>query len=352
MNETTTPATTPAAPASVNKLGLSKSEYKGAKSTLCAGCGHDAVTNHMTTALYETGIEPHRVVKMSGIGCSSLTPAFFVSRGYGFNGLHGRVAPMATGVTLANRQLQVLTISGDGDTASIGMGHFLHTFRRNPRMVYVIENNGIYGLTKGQISATADVGSTLKSGWVNPYEPIDCCALAIQLGCGFVARTFSGDGKQLVPLMKAALAFNGLALIDVISPCMTFNNHPGSTKSYDWVKKHDIPLHELGFMASDQSIEVDYEEGTSTKVELPDGCSLLLKKLGRDYDPRDHKQALYTLLESSEKQELLTGLLYFNDQVPPFDETLKLVDDPLCSLPESRTRPSRAAFDEIMQSFR
>src|SRR5881394_1848286 len=253
----------PAPPKNVNRFGLSIADYKGADSTLCAGCGHDAITAQIIKAFYEYGVEPHRVAKMSGIGCSSKTPAYFLSQSHGFNGVHGRMPALATGVMLANQTLISIGVSGDGDTASIGMGQFVHLLRRNVPMIYIVENNGVYGLTKGQFSATADMGSKLKTGVVNDLPAIDLCAMAIELGCAYVARSFSGDMKQLLALLKGAVAHRGTALLDVISPCITFNNHEDSTKSYKWAKDHEIPIQEIGFVPYFDEITVDYDPGTT-----------------------------------------------------------------------------------------
>ena len=262
------------------------------------GCGHNSITNHLIKALYEYGVEPHKLAKMSGIGCSSKTPAYFVEQAHGFNGLHGRMPSAATGAKLANRELLVLGISGDGDTASIGLGQYCHMIRRNLDCTYIVENNGCYGLTKGQFSATADVGSTQKGGKVNEYATIDICGLAIELGATFVARSFSGDGKQLVPLLQAAFSHRGTAILDVISPCVTFNDHEGSTKSYAYVKDHDVVLHTADYIAGGREITVDYEPGTVRDVELEDGSHVLLRKVGVDYDPTDGIAALRTIHES------------------------------------------------------
>ncbi|MBI6546718.1 MAG: 2-oxoacid:ferredoxin oxidoreductase subunit beta, partial [Cyanobacteria bacterium NC_groundwater_1444_Ag_S-0.65um_54_12] len=238
-----------------NQLGLTKDCYKGAPSTLCKGCGHDAVTDKIVQACYEAGLDPYQVIKLSGIGCSSKTPAYFIEQGHGFNGLHGRMPSVASGAMVANRTLKAIGISGDGDTASIGIGQFIHLIRRNTPMLYIVENNGVYGLTKGQFSATADIGSKLKGGSQNELPPIDICGLAVQLGCAFVARGFAGDPKQLVTLLRAAMAHRGTAVLDVLSPCVTFNNHEGSTKSYKYVKEHELPLHELDFIAAFEPVE-------------------------------------------------------------------------------------------------
>src|SRR5512136_1817798 len=271
--------------AAANRIGLSMHDYRGKDSTLCAGCGHDAITSQIIRSFFQYGVEPHRVIKLSGIGCSSKTPAYFLNRSHGFNAVHGRMPAIATGALLANRSLIAIGVSGDGDTASIGIGHFVHMLRRNVPMIYVMENNGVYGLTKGQFSATADPGSVLKTGVINDLPAIDCCALAIQLGCGYVARSFAGDPKQLVALLEGALAHKGTAFLDVISPCVTFNNHEGSTKSYKHAKESEELLHEIGFVPFYEQISVDYQAGTTQVVEMHDGSRITLKKLDRDYDP-------------------------------------------------------------------
>jgi len=342
-------STTPAPPAAAkNRAGLSRADYDGAKTTLCPGCGHNAITAAIIQAAYEAALEPHNVAKLSGIGCSSKTPAYFIGQSHGFNAVHGRMPSIATGVRAANRDLLLIGVSGDGDTASIGLGQFCHLVRRNVPAVYIIENNGVYGLTKGQFSATADIGSTMKGGKVNELMPIDCCAIAIQLGCGFVARSFSGDQKQLRPLLKAAFAHRGTAVIDVISPCVTFADHEGSTKSYAAVKEHDAPLHTIDFVPYFEDIHVDYEPGTTREVRMPDGSHLVLKKLGDDYDPSRRDGALQVLEQARGEQRLLTGLLYVNPEQHPFEDDLALVDAPLVSLPLERVRPPRAVLEEIM----
>jgi 2-oxoglutarate ferredoxin oxidoreductase subunit beta len=334
--------------AATNRIGLALSDYKGSKSTLCPGCGHDAITGSIIQAAFELGLEPHRVAKLSGIGCSSKTPAYFLGRSHGFNAVHGRMPSIATGVHLANRELILLGVSGDGDSASIGLGQYCHLIRRNVPVVYIIENNGVYGLTKGQFSATADVGTRARSGQVNELMPIDLCAVAVELGCGFVARSFSGDPKQLRPILKAAFSHRGTAVIDVISPCVTFNNHEGSTKSYPNVKEHDAPLHEVSFIPHFENIEVDYEPGESREVTLHDGSRIVLRKLREDYDPGARMRALTTIHEGRERNEFVTGVLYHNSEKNAYDRELSLVDEPLASLPLERVRPSKAALDEIM----
>ena len=269
-----------------NRLGLTPADYKGSKTTLCAGCGHNAISERILESMYELGIPPERVAKLSGIGCSSKTPAYFMSRAHSFNAVHGRMPSVATGALMANRTLIGLGISGDGDTASIGVGQFVHLVRRNLPLVYIIEDNGVYGLTKGQFSATADAGSTSKSGVVNQLPAIDTCLLAIQLGATFVGRSFSGDKKQLSAMLKAATVHRGTAVLDVISPCVTFNDHEGSTKSYSYMKDHEEPIHELSFIPSYENIAVDYDPGSTVSVKMHDGSRLQLRKLEDGYDPR------------------------------------------------------------------
>lgn len=339
------------APPATNRLGLSRDVYKGLPTTLCAGCGHNSITNHLIKALYEYGVPPHLLAKMSGIGCSSKTPAYFVDRAHGFNGLHGRMPSAATGAGLANRELVILGISGDGDTASIGLGQYCHLIRRNLDCTYIVEDNGCYGLTKGQFSATADRGSVLKKGQVNEFETIDVCGLAIELGATFVARSFSGDGKQLVPLLQAAFAHRGCAVIDVISPCVTFNDHVGSTKSYAYVKEHDFLLHTPDFIAATEEVTVDYEPGTAQEIELADGSRLVLRKLDLDYDPTDRLAALRVLHEGRQRGELVTGLLYIEPSATDLATRERLPTTPLCRLGEAELRPTREQWDALMREF-
>jgi len=336
----------------VNRLGLSVLEYRGGKTTLCAGCGHNAISERIVETMYELGVQPERVAKLSGIGCSSKSPAYFMSRSHAFNSVHGRMPSVATGAVLANRTLLALGISGDGDTASIGIGQFVHLMRRNLPMVYVVENNGVYGLTKGQFSATADVGSTLKGGVANELPPIDVCAMAIQLGATYVARSFSGDKRQLSAMLKAAVAHRGTAMLDVVSPCVTFNDHEGSTKSYAYMKDHDAPLQEVSFIPSYENIEVAYEPGTTFDVTMHDGSRLRLRKLEEDYDPTDRIRAVSRLMEATRRGEVLTGVLFVDPRAPTFIESLRLVDEPLATLPPEKTRPSRAVLDEIVARLR
>jgi 2-oxoglutarate ferredoxin oxidoreductase subunit beta len=347
MSTTATPT-----PRKTNRIGLDIVQYKGGKTTLCAGCGHNAISERIIECFYDMGVEPYTVAKFSGIGCSSKSPAYFLSLSHGFNGVHGRMPAIASGALLANRHILALGVTGDGDTASIGIGQFMHLVRRNMPMIYVIENNGVYGLTKGQFSATADVGSKLKSGTVNELPPFDCCALALKWGATLVARSFSGDKPQLQAILKAAIAHQGLSLIDVISPCVTFNDHAGSTKSYSYMKDHEEPLHALDFVPSFQDISLEMAEGEMREVFMHDGSRLRLRKLGREYDPTSKIGALAALEEADAKGEVLTGLLYADTGKPTFIENLSLVDDALATLPAERVRPPKAALDEIMESLR
>lgn len=344
---------TPTMPAKkTNRLGFDILPYRGGKTTLCAGCGHNAVTERLVEACWELGVEPWRVAKISGIGCSSKTPAYFLGQSHGFNSVHGRAPAVATGALLGNHELRCVLISGDGDTASIGLGQYMHTLRRNPAMLYLIENNGVYGLTKGQFSATSDLGAKSKSGAVNAFTPIDCCLAAIEYGATFVARSFSGDKKQLAALLRAALSHDGLAVVDVISPCVAFNDHVGSTKSYSYMKDHEEPLHEIDFIPFFDDIEVEIEEGATREVTLHDGSRVLLHKLEHDYDPSSRLNAVTRLHQASDGDEVLTGLLYLDKSRPSFTKMLNLVDQPLASLPESMTRPNAEALERINEEFR
>jgi len=335
---------------SVNIIGLSREVYKGLPTTLCAGCGHNSITNHLIKALYDYGAPPHLLAKMSGIGCSSKTPAYFVEQAHGFNGVHGRMPSAATGAKLANRELLVLGISGDGDTASIGLGQYAHMIRRNVDCVYLIENNGVYGLTKGQFSATAEVGSTLKNGTPNEFPTIDVCGLAIELGGTFVARSFSGDGKQLVPLLQAAFSHRGTSIIDIISPCVTFNDHVGSHMSYAYVKDHEVTLNAPDFIRPREEITVDYEPGTTQSIELEDGSRVLLRKVDRDYDATSRIGALSLIHESRASGEFVTGLLYVDTGVPDLCEREKLTATPLRDLKEDDLRISREDWAALFQA--
>src|SRR6187399_3367856 len=303
--------TTPAGSApgkKLNRIGLEVSQYRGGKTTLCAGCGHNAISERIIEACFDLGVDAKRVLKLSGIGCSSKSPAYFLSQSHGFNSVHGRMPSVATGALLANRSMLAIGVSGDGDTGAIGIGQFVHLMRRNLPLVYIIEDNGCYGLTKGQFSPTADLGSTLKNGVVNDLPPIDTCALAIELGATMVARSFSGDKKQLLAILKAALAHRGTVMLDVISPCVTFNDHEGSTKSYAYVKDHDEILGEVNFVPFFEDITVDYEPGSTTAVTMHDGSKLFLKKVEEQYDPTDRIAALKRLHEISRRGEFATGL--------------------------------------------
>jgi 2-oxoglutarate ferredoxin oxidoreductase subunit beta len=335
----------------VNKIGLSKKDYDGNATTLCAGCGHNSITSQIITVCYELSLAPHQIMKMSGIGCSSKTPAYFLNRAHGFNTLHGRMPSVSTGAVLANRHMLAIGVSGDGDTGSIGLGQYKHMVRRNVPMVYIIENNGVYGLTKGQFSATADIGQTLKYAGTNSLPPIDVCVEALVADCGFVARTFAGDAKQVRELLKAAFTYNGTAVIDIISPCVTFNNHDSSTKSFGYGKAHEERIQDVTFVPSYEEVTVDYEPGEERIVKLHDGPAIRLKKLKRDYDATNKWQALTLLEESREKGEFLTGLLYINENRKTLTEVLGMSDTALAELPADRLRPTREAFDTVMKSF-
>ena len=343
-------ATTPAAP-KTNRLGLAVLDYRGGKSTLCAGCGHNAISERIIDALYEMGVQPERVAKLSGIGCSSKTPAYFLSRAHSFNAVHGRMPSVATGAVLANRSLMALGVSGDGDTASIGIGQFIHLMRRNLPIIYIIEDNGVYGLTKGQFSATADRGSKLKTGVVNEMPPIDTCELAISLGATFVGRSFSGDKRQLHAMLKAALAHRGTVMLDVISPCVTFNDHEGSTKSYKYMQDHDEPLQEISFIPAFENISVEYDPGTTVEVTMHDGSRLRLRKLEEDYDPTNKVRAISRLSAAKEEGTILTGVLYVNTQSPTFLEMLNITDQPLATLPAAVVRPGKEALKQVMEEL-
>jgi 2-oxoglutarate ferredoxin oxidoreductase subunit beta len=347
MSTTVTPP-----PKKLNHIGLEVVQYKGGKTTLCAGCGHNSISERIVEAFYDLGVNPYTVAKFSGIGCSSKSPAYFLGLSHGFNGVHGRMPAIATGALLANSTLLGLGVTGDGDTASIGIGQFMHLVRRNVPMIYVIENNGVYGLTKGQFSATADLGSTLKTGIANDLPPFDCCALALKWGATFVARSFSGDKRQLQAIMKTAIAHSGLSVIDVISPCVTFNDHVGSTKSYSYMKDHEEVLQELDFVPFFEDITVEIPEGEVRDVQMHDGSHLRIRKLERDFDPTDRFKALQALEESEAKGEVLTGVLYLNTQKPTFLEQLNLVSEPVATLPESRVRPTKAVLDTVMEELR
>ena len=339
-------------PRRVNRLGLTPSDYKGKPSTLCKGCGHDAISSQLIRALFESDVRPHQVAKLSGIGCSSKTPAYFLNHSHGFNAVHGRMPSVATGAVLANRQLVAIGVSGDGDTASIGIGQFVHLVRRNLPLIYIVENNGVYGLTKGQFSATADEDAALRSGEVNKLPSIDLCGMAIELGATYVARSFAGDPKQLVALLRGALAHNGTAVLDILSPCVTFNNHAGSTKSYTWGKDNEEPIHIVDFVPAMDEIEVEYEEGTDQEVQLHDGSWVRLRKLEREYDPTDRRAARELLLEADDNNLCLTGLLYLDTTKRTFLDSLEMCDEPLALLNEEQLRPPPEVLDEVVASYR
>lgn len=347
-----TVVTPPPPPKKLNRIGLDVLPYKGGKTTLCAGCGHNSISERLVEVFFELGVQPWSVAKMSGIGCSSKTPAYFLNQAHGFNSVHGRAPAVSTGALLANRNLRTVVVTGDGDTASIGIGQFIHMLRRNVPLVYIIENNGVYGLTKGQFSATADVGSKQKSGVINEMQPIDCCLLGIELGATLVARSFSGDKKQLTSILKAYMSHKGLAVIDVISPCVTFNDHEGSTKSYSYVKDHETVLHEIDYVPFYEEINVDIAEGESHDVRLHDGSTIRLKKLEKDYDPTNKQQALDAIHQAAAAGEVVTGMLYLENGRDTLIDMLNMVDEPLATLPQSRVQPGPEALAMIMEELR
>jgi 2-oxoglutarate/2-oxoacid ferredoxin oxidoreductase subunit beta len=344
-------ATTPSTP-KTNRINLTVLDYRGSKTTLCAGCGHNAISERIIDAMFEMGIQPERVIKPSGIGCSSKTPAYFMGRAHSFNAVHGRMPSVTTGAVLANHKLIALGVSGDGDTASIGIGQFVHLMRRNLPVIYIIEDNGVYGLTKGQFSATADLGSKLKTGVINDLPPIDTCAMAIELGATFVGRSFSGDKRQLLAMLKAAIAHRGTSMLDVVSPCVTFNDHEGSTKSYKYMKDHEEPIQDINFIPGFEEIDVDYDPGSTVQVTMHDGSRLQLHKIEEDYDPTDRVRAITRLHEAREKGEVLTGVFYVNPAAPTFMDVLNVTDDPLALLPESVIRPGREVLEQVMEELR
>jgi 2-oxoglutarate ferredoxin oxidoreductase subunit beta len=335
-----------------NTLGYTRRDYEGKISTLCAGCGHDSITAAIIEACFELSIEPHRVAKISGIGCSSKTPDYFLGNSHGFNSVHGRMPSVLTGANLANRDLIYLGVSGDGDSASIGLGQFAHCMRRGVNMVYIVENNGVYGLTKGQFSATADRGSKSKRGITNTDTAIDMVGLALQLGASFVARSFSGDKKQLVPIIKAAIEHRGAAFIDVISPCVAFNNHAGSTKSYDYVREHNDAVNFLDFMSGRAPIHVDYEPGTVEYVEQHDGTTLALRKFNAEYDVQDRLAAMNFIQHHASQGQIVTGLLYVESDSTDLHGHLNTVEVPLNTLGEKDLCPGSGALDKINAAFR
>ena len=341
-------ATATVATSKLNLIGLDKSDYKGNPSTLCAGCGHDSISAQIIQVAFELGLKPENVIKLSGIGCSSKSPAYFLNRSHGLNAVHGRMPSVASGAMLANRTLTAIGVSGDGDTGSIGLGQFKHIIRRNVPMVYVIENNGVYGLTKGQFSATSDEGQKLKYYGDNEYPAVDLCMEAIVSGCGFVARSFAGDPKQVRPLLKAAFSFQGTAVLDIISPCVTFNNNPESNKSYEWVRDHDSPLHDISFVPQREEITVDYEPGETKAVTMHDGAQIVLKKLAGEHDPTDRMAAIILLERGRTENVLTTGLLYYNPNRDTVQDSERMVATALALLPDEKLRPPRSTLDKIV----
>lgn len=367
MTTAAKPGGAPAPKATVNKAGLSKPDYRGLPSTLCAGCGHDSIASQIIQSAFELSLKPHQVIKLSGIGCSSKSPAYFLSRSHGINVVHGRMPSIATGAMLANRNMLAVGVSGDGDTGSIGFGQYKHLLRRNVPMVYIIENNGVYGLTKGQFSATADLGQKLKYAGTNELMPIDLCLEAIIAECGFVARSFAGDAKQVRELLKAAMSYNGTAVLDIISPCVTFNNHAESTKSYTFGKEHEEALQDINFVQAYEEIEVDYEAGSVQEVKLHDGPAILLRKVEakkgdkggeqstngtpRYHDPTDKLAAIKLLEEARANQEFITGLLYINEERPTLTDLEQLPETPLTAMTAEQLRPTREAFASVLAEF-
>lgn len=335
-----------------NELGYTRKEYEGALSTLCAGCGHDSISAAIVQACFDMAIEPHRVAKLSGIGCSSKTPTYFLGSSHGFNSVHGRMPSVATGANLANRDLIYIGVSGDGDTASIGMGQFVHAVRRNLNMMYVVENNGCYGLTKGQDSATADIGSASKKGEPNPFEPIDLASIALQLGATFVARSFSGDKEQLIPLIKAAVAHRGFAFIDVISPCVTFNNNKGSTKGYEFVRDHLAATGTVDFVPMRTEITSGESKDDEEEVTLHDGSVLHLRKADQNLDVHSRRSALKMIKDYKAEDKILTGLLYMDKDSEELHEVIGSSDTPLRDLDESVLCPGNSVLERINNSLR
>lgn len=345
-DQTTSPAKAPGA----NLAGLTRQEYRGAPSTLCQGCGHNSIANQIIAACYELNIVPEKVAKFSGIGCSSKSPTYFLSRSFGFNGLHGRMPSLALGALFGDTSVKGFGISGDGDTASIGMGQFKHLLRRNIPMVYIVENNGVYGLTKGQFSATAEKGLSLKRQGINPFLPVDICVEALASNATFVARSFAGDPKQVKELIKAAFSHNGIAVLDLISPCVTFHNQDDSLHSYSFGKERETPLHEISYVPHKEEITVeDFEEGTSREVELHDGSSIVLKKLDKDYDPASRQQAFQILEEGQRNNWLITGLIYVDPAVPSLFDMHNIPNTPLNRMTEAQLRPPQSSMEKFKQ---
>lgn len=335
--------------ANTNLVGLIKTDYRGNPSTLCQGCGHNSISNQIISAMYEMSILPENVIKFSGIGCSSKSPTYFLNRSFGFNSLHGRMPSIATGALFGDHTLKGLGVSGDGDTASIGMGQFKHLMRRNVNMVYIVENNGVYGLTKGQFSATAEKGLSLKKQGENPYMPVDICLEALVSSATFVARSFAGNPKQVKELLKAAMAHRGIAVLDIISPCVTFNNNENAYHSYAWGKDHEEPLHEISYIAPRNEIilEEEMKEGEIREVSMHDGSVVVLKNLDKDYDPTNRYEAMRVLNEAHENNWLVTGLIYVQTGKPTLMDIYNLVDTPLNRLPEADLRPAPSMIDKV-----
>jgi len=335
-----------------NKLGLTARDYEGAVSTLCAGCGHDSVTAAIIQAVFKLNIEPHMLAKMSGIGCSSKTPAYFVNQSHGFNSVHGRMASVTTGANAANRTLTYIGVSGDGDSLSIGAGQFVHAIRRNLNMCYIIENNGVYGLTKGQFSASADIGTLPKKGLANQQEPIDAVSTALSLGATYIARSFSGDKDQLVPLIQGALSHDGFALVDIISPCVTFNDHEGSTKSYAHTRQFYHNVIDADYIAPAEEITTAYDKGSATSVELHDGSKIVLRKIDNEYDPTSRSAAFKYLRERFHAGEIITGLLYIDDSRKEMHGLMGNIDTPLSEVPLDSLRPGKEELKKILSRYR
>ena len=335
-----------------NSLGLTHRDYEGGMSTLCAGCGHDSITAALIEALFELNLPPHRVVKLSGIGCSGKTPAYFLNQSHGFNGVHGRMPAVATGAVGANRELTYVGISGDGDSLSIGIGQFAHAIRRNVDLLYVIENNGVYGLTKGQFSASADVGSKAKKGMENLQSPIDPVLLALSLGATFVARSFSGDKEQLIPILKAGVRHRGFAVVDIISPCVTFNDHEGSTKSYRYTREHLTEVTDADFVERMPEITASYEAGETTDVQMHDGAIIRFRKVADGFDPSDRDRAYAYISERVRKGEIVTGLLHANEEALEMHDLSGTVEGPLVDLPFEDLCPGSDVLDALQEGFR
>ena len=332
----------------LNKAGLSRSDYRGSASTLCQGCGHNGIAAQIVAACYEMNLLPEKVIKFSGIGCSSKSPTYFLGRSFSFNGLHGRMPSLALGALFADHTLKGIGLSGDGDSASIGLGQFKHLVRRNLPMIYIVENNGVYGLTKGQFSATSDRGLSLKKQGTNPYTPVDIAMEALISGATFVARSFAGDPRQVKELLKAAIAHNGIAVLDIISPCVTFGNHEESVHSYSYGKEHEEPLHEISFVPARDEITVeDFEEGTTRDVTLHDGSQVILKKLEKDYDPTSRWQALHMLEDAQENNWLVTGLIFVDPEAPTMFDWYNMPDMPLNRMTEKQLRPAPETLKKI-----